>query len=223
MVRTMQQRDCPGRMIDQLAQPPHLGQPRTLGHHRPGRLVPLVQDSDDLAIFVADRGEAVIPIGFVRPPAAHHVEPLVERGKALARCDHLGELRTDDIPDFGEHVLAALAQRPGMPLGGDRCPGVIVEQPQLFAPVNRGGNSRSHANAQRKAQWLGPILGRADRVAPPRMLPDHAAHFTAMIEKTELRIHGATLRCAPASVNAVAPRHGAQSAYVWAIDRERRG
>ncbi len=101
MLRPLQQCHCTRGLLEQFAQPFDLGAAFALRQDRCGRLIPLIENAADLAMLVADRGKAVIPIGFTRHPAPFHVEPLVVRGKALARRNHLFELRAHHVPDFG--------------------------------------------------------------------------------------------------------------------------
>ena len=147
-----------------------------VAEHLGGALAPLVEHAPHPALAVDQRREAVVPVGFLRHAVPRHGQHLVEGREALARLHHGGELGGDDVPDVGPHLAAGPAEAPGVALGRDLRPALVVEQHEVGAPVDGGGEGRAQADAQGRAQHLGPALGGPERSLGPGVGADQRTH-----------------------------------------------
>ena len=168
-----------GGLREQAPEPLDLRFGPAVRHDRPGRLVALVEDADDGAVLVADRREAVVPVGFLLNPAPHDRQHEVEGRKALARLHHMGKLRPHDIPDVEPDLGRGPAEGGRVALARDRGPGVVVEKPKIGPPVDRGRKARVQADRERQPQRLRPAVDGAERGAFPVVPPDAFAKVAA--------------------------------------------
>src|SRR5690606_19392083 len=97
---------------------------------------------------------------------------------------HLTEERLDRLPDLGPHVDGAPPERPRMFAAWNRAPGVVVKQDELRPPVDRDREARSGADAERRAQALGPGLDWTER----RRSPVEGTHSDSQVAAADERV-----------------------------------
>ena len=199
VIRALEQRDGAGRLLEELLQPFDLGLVRTLGEHHARGLVALVEDADDVAVRVADRSEAVVPPGLLRLAVPHHRQHHVVEGEGFPGFEHALHLRADEVPDVPPYFRTRTPECPGVAIGRDRCPGIVVEQAEFGTPVDGGGEAGAERDVEREAQRLRPLLDRPERSRGPAVLADAPRHFTCMIQEAEPGEH----RCKRCGVQGV--------------------
>jgi hypothetical protein len=167
MVRPAQDGDRARRLLEHLREALHLGRCLPLGQHARRRLVALVEHARDRSVLGVDGRQAVIPIGLLYAAVPLYRQHLVEGGEALARLNDLLELRLQDLPDVRPHFASRAAERPGMPLRGNRRPSVVIEEAQLRPPIDRRRKARLETDAQDETERQRPCFRRTERCARP--------------------------------------------------------
>ncbi len=104
--------------------------------HPRGGFTARIEYPDNTPVFCPQGREAIAPIGFFLEPEAAHGQQLILNKQAFAAFYLFCELGLDDVPDIVPDILGAGTKRFWVPRPGDRCPGVIVQQPKFRAPVN---------------------------------------------------------------------------------------
>src|SRR5690606_31001485 len=138
----------------------------------------------DLAAFTADGREGVVEVALLGVPVPPHRQQRVLEVDRLARRLHLTEERLDRFPDLGPHVDGAPPERPRMLAAWNRAPGVVVKQDELRPPVDRDREARSGADAERRAQALGPCLDWTER----RRSPVEGTHSDSQVAAADERV-----------------------------------
>ena len=173
--------DAPGLLTEPLQQ----SRP-ALADDAVGRLDDRVEDAVDAPALAADAGERVIEVALLGVAVPMHRQQRVLEVGRLAGAHHLVEVRRDVGPDFRPHVGCRAPEGPRMLGPGNRAPGVVVEEDQVGPPVDRDGQGRPGADAERRSQALRPRLDRPDRSPGPVEGP-HAGHHVAAADE---RIRG---------------------------------
>ena len=155
------------------------GAQRSFGIEPRGRLVALVEDTENLqAGLVEKRREIVVPTGVLNPPAALHGQHLALDAETLAAGQDIRQLGLDDVPDVRPDLARGASERPGVLFTGDRRPGVIIEKAKLRAPIDRGRDLGVEAEIERHFEGGRPGRSRAQGGRRPIHCPHAFAEFT---------------------------------------------
>jgi hypothetical protein len=185
VLRAAQPGDGRGCLLEQLAQAPELGHALLAPQHGRRHFVALIEQAAHAAFGIAQRREAVVPPGVARHSAADHRQVLLVERDAFAGGHDRLELRADHVPDVRPQLGRRLAERSGVPLGGDLGPGVVVEREEPLPPVDGRREARIQADAHRHLQGGRPCLRRAERMARPVERADARAHVVAALQEGE--------------------------------------
>ncbi|MCY1170142.1 hypothetical protein D9M73_102030 [compost metagenome] len=138
--------------------------------HLGGHLQPLVEDAVGDPVLVQNRRTVIAPEGLGRHTAAHHHQTLGDVRDPLRRRQRLAKLRPEHRPDIGTRLRCGTAQSPRMVVRQHR-PRIVVEQPKVRAPVDRGGKTGTQAEPDAELQGSRPILRGPERVRGPVEIP----------------------------------------------------
>src|ERR1041385_2094753 len=136
------------------------------------------------AVILVDRAVAIGPPDLLEPAMPRHRHELLLMPGGTPAAHDLLDLRTDDRPDFGPAVAAALAERARMPLRAHGLAiGVVIELDQLRTPPDehRVVGIEQDANGGPKA--LRPAVRRPDRSGRPVERARQLTHFPAAGEE----------------------------------------
>ena len=144
------------------------------------------EDAADAVAFI-DRAVAVGPPDLFEPAVTRDRHQLVLMPGGAAAAHHLFDLGTDDGPDFGPAVAAALAERARVPLRTHGLAvGVVIELDQLRTPPDEHRVVGVEQDAHRRSQALRPGFRRPDRGRGPVVRARQCAHLPAAGEKIRI-------------------------------------